>query len=49
VWDGHMKMKSIKGSKGGGCSDHGRGGATISVGNVASRVVGRVVADHVAR
>ena len=29
VLDVYIGMKHIKGSGGGGCSDHGRGGATV--------------------
>ena len=35
--------------EGGGCSDGGRGGATVSAGYVARGVDGGVVVDHVVR
>ena len=43
VWDGYMGMKHVKNSGGGGCTDHGRGRATIdAAGDGARAVDGRV-------
>jgi len=49
VWDGYMKMRRVKSSRGGGYSDRGRGEAIISAGDVAHGVDGGVVADHIIR
>ncbi|KAJ8430892.1 hypothetical protein Cgig2_003885 [Carnegiea gigantea] len=50
VWDGYMEMKHVKGNGGGGgCSDRGKVGATVSVGDVACGVDGGVVTDHFVR
>ena len=44
-----MGMKRVKGSRGGGYSDRGRGGATFSAGDVARGVDRGVVINHVVR